>query len=232
MEAMVPMMDVRACGRPDSYGKSFNDKSMICAGYWTGVTDTCVGDSGGPLVCIDEKLQPHVAGIISWGKGCGRAHYPGVYTRVSYYLDWIKSVIRGDSPVEDIPDEINYTSPKKRKENKKQSKIVIGVIEKKDEPLIGLAGRSEDKKPLVFTALSSMDFSHLMPSNKEASTQTTTVSSSLEITVEPTTSILPDQAVDERLGVDFGGDFIDDSNDSIDPDLSEEARKYYTVPNS
>ena len=43
---------------------------MICAGYWTGVTDTCVGDSGGPLVCIDEKLQPHVAGIISWGKGC------------------------------------------------------------------------------------------------------------------------------------------------------------------
>ena len=202
---------------------------MICAGYWTGVTDTCVGDSGGPLVCIDEKLQPHVAGIISWGKGCGRAHYPGVYTRVSYYLDWIKSVIRGDSPVQDIPDEINYTSPKKRKENKKQSKIVIGVIEKKDEPLIGLAGRSEDKKPLIFTALSSMDFSHLMPSNKETSTQVTTSSSSLETMVEPTMTVLPDQAVDERLGVDFGGDFMDDSEN---PDLSEEARKYYTVPNS
>ena len=26
MEAMVPMMDVRACGRPDSYGQIFDDK--------------------------------------------------------------------------------------------------------------------------------------------------------------------------------------------------------------
>jgi len=93
MEAIVPMMDVRACGRPDSYGQIFDDKTMLCAGYWVGKTDTCVGDSGGPLVCIDSDLQPHVAGIISWGKGCAKAQYPGIYTRVGYYVDWIRSII-------------------------------------------------------------------------------------------------------------------------------------------
>ena len=66
---------------------------MLCAGYWVGKTDTCVGDSGGPLVCIDSDLQPHVAGIISWGKGCAKAQYPGIYTRVGYYVDWIRSII-------------------------------------------------------------------------------------------------------------------------------------------
>ena len=88
------MMDVRACGRPDSYGQIFDDKTMLCAGYWVGKTDTCVGDSGGPLVCIDSDLQPHVAGIISWGKGCAKAQYPGIYTRVGYYVDWIRSIIK------------------------------------------------------------------------------------------------------------------------------------------
>ena len=71
---------------------------MICAGYWVGKTDTCVGDSGGPLVCIDSELQPHVAGIISWGKGCGNAQHPGVYTRVGHYMDWIRESMSSTNP--------------------------------------------------------------------------------------------------------------------------------------
>lgn len=45
------------------------------------------GDSGGILI-NSAKEQ---VGIVSWGVGCGGANYPGVYTNVVQYLDWIKA---------------------------------------------------------------------------------------------------------------------------------------------
>lgn len=59
--------------------------SMLCAGDMTeGGVDACQGDSGGPLVC-----NSMLTGIVSWGNKCGLAGYPGVYTNVSQYSDWI-----------------------------------------------------------------------------------------------------------------------------------------------
>lgn len=46
------------------------------------------GDSGGPVVEI-YRNRPIVHGIVSWGRGCGLATHPGVYTRVSRFLQWI-----------------------------------------------------------------------------------------------------------------------------------------------
>ncbi|XP_076295409.1 trypsin-1 [Lasioglossum baleicum] len=57
----------------------------ICAGFDAGGKDSCQGDSGGPLV-VDGRL----AGVVSWGKGCGTAKFPGVYTDVAYYRQWIR----------------------------------------------------------------------------------------------------------------------------------------------
>ncbi|XP_038114133.1 venom serine protease 34 [Culex quinquefasciatus] len=53
--------------------------------------DTCQGDSGGPLFFTDpENEQFYVVGVVSYGYGCA-THKPAVYTRVSAYLDWIKT---------------------------------------------------------------------------------------------------------------------------------------------
>jgi secreted trypsin-like serine protease len=52
--------------------------------------DACYGDSGGPLY-NSETLQ--LLGIISWGKGCGFKGWPGVYTNVTYFYDWIMKIM-------------------------------------------------------------------------------------------------------------------------------------------
>ena len=71
------------------------DATMICASD-TG-KDSCYGDSGGPLLIVgDEDIQ---VGIISAGQGCARDEFPGVYTRVSPYLEWIKEVICNNTQV-------------------------------------------------------------------------------------------------------------------------------------
>ncbi|XP_038216248.1 trypsin, alkaline C-like [Zerene cesonia] len=64
--------------------------SMFCAGRIDvdGI-DGCFGDSGGPLF-----YKGVVTGLVSFGYTCGNRYYPGVYTKISYYIDWIVNVIR------------------------------------------------------------------------------------------------------------------------------------------
>jgi secreted trypsin-like serine protease len=62
--------------------------------------DTCQGDSGGPLLYYSyDYNQWMIAGITSYGCGCGLSNYAGVYTRVSMYIDWIKSTVGKDGVV-------------------------------------------------------------------------------------------------------------------------------------
>ncbi|NWU96699.1 OVCH2 protein, partial [Upupa epops] len=69
---------------------------MICAGFpLEEGKDSCTGDSGGPLVCPSEDNSGFYTlhGITSWGLGCGRKSYPGVYTNVGGFVDWIKQSV-------------------------------------------------------------------------------------------------------------------------------------------
>ena len=71
----------------------------MCGGYSEGGKDACQGDSGGPLYCRDnggEEDSWYLGGVISHGKGCARASEAGVYTKTSYYLDWVYSIISGE----------------------------------------------------------------------------------------------------------------------------------------
>jgi len=64
-------------------------ENMICAAIPAGGKDSCQGDSGGPLFTPrNEKL----VGVVSWGVGCALAQFPGVYARVSLYVDFIASI--------------------------------------------------------------------------------------------------------------------------------------------
>ena len=52
--------------------------------------DACYGDSGGPLLLLGEDYkEDNLIAIVSWGRGCADPNFPGVYTRVSYFYDWI-----------------------------------------------------------------------------------------------------------------------------------------------
>lgn len=84
--AQVPVVSDSEC-RSDY--DVYDQKTMVCAGYREGGIDACQGDSGGPLVVGDTLI-----GIVSFGDGCGKAGKPGVYTRVSEYVEDIEAQAR------------------------------------------------------------------------------------------------------------------------------------------
>ncbi|XP_035164800.1 transmembrane protease serine 12 isoform X2 [Oxyura jamaicensis] len=90
-EAQVEIIPYSECNSSDAYGGMINN-NMICAGSPSGGIDSCQGDSGGPLACYhpsDNKF--YLLGVTSFGLGCGRQRYPGIYVRVPHYRRWINS---------------------------------------------------------------------------------------------------------------------------------------------
>ena len=61
-------------------------EDMVCAGVRAGGRDSCQGDSGGPLVTSDSGLNSGaatLAGVVSWGFGCGEEDSLGIYAEVN-----------------------------------------------------------------------------------------------------------------------------------------------------
>ncbi|MFF0820328.1 S1 family peptidase [Micromonospora haikouensis] len=89
LKATVPFVSDSVCST--NYGGDIIPAEEICAGYASGGTDTCQGDSGGPMFRRDATNAWIQVGIVSWGEGCARPNYPGVYTQVSYFASAIAS---------------------------------------------------------------------------------------------------------------------------------------------
>ena len=92
-EVQVPLYDREKCNT--AYSGGITDV-MLCAGFEQGGKDSCQGDSGGPLV-IKKNDEWYQAGVVSFGEGCASPDFPGVYARVSKFIDWIKQKKAGVS---------------------------------------------------------------------------------------------------------------------------------------
>ncbi|CAM5076851.1 unnamed protein product [Natator depressus] len=90
-EAEVPLITNEKCQQQmPEYSITEN---MMCAGYDEGGIDSCQGDSGGSLMSQDNNRW-FLAGVTSFGYQCALPQRPGVYVRVTQFVDWIKQFIR------------------------------------------------------------------------------------------------------------------------------------------
>lgn len=62
--------------------------ALPVASYWI-LFLSLQGDAGGPLACKEPSGKWFLAGITSWGYGCARPYFPGVYTKVTAVQGWI-----------------------------------------------------------------------------------------------------------------------------------------------
>jgi len=86
----IPIVSNETCQQSYPNGITSN---MMCAGREEGGRDSCQGDSGGPLMVRGSGQDWRQAGVVSFGIGCARPNFYGVYTRISQYLFWIDSQI-------------------------------------------------------------------------------------------------------------------------------------------
>lgn len=96
----VPVIDNKPC--EDLYKKMEYvapgrfDKRVMCAGFLEGGKDSCQGDSGGPMVLPifeNGRFPIYQIGVVAYGNGCARKDSPGVYSRVTSFIDWIQQQI-------------------------------------------------------------------------------------------------------------------------------------------
>lgn len=94
LKTMVPLRTNAVCDNAFSNQSIVMANSQLCAGGEDGI-DTCSGDSGGPLMYAGPDNVWKIYGIVSFGtSACGMKDFPAIYTKVSYYLDWINQNIQ------------------------------------------------------------------------------------------------------------------------------------------
>lgn len=97
----LPVVPNEKCARAYSaYKNQVIDHKVLCAGFDEGGTDACQGDSGGPLmqpIFNGSYSNFYQIGVVSYGKKCAEPGFPGVYSRITYFVPWIEEKVIGRS---------------------------------------------------------------------------------------------------------------------------------------
>ncbi|KAL1115929.1 hypothetical protein AAG570_005424, partial [Ranatra chinensis] len=92
LEVQVPVMSNDDCRRAYNKKGALLTSRQMCAGYARGGKDACQGDSGGPLMWPNKGTY-YLIGVVSFGFRCAEPGFPGIYSRVTEYVDWISKKI-------------------------------------------------------------------------------------------------------------------------------------------
>ncbi|XP_069687959.1 venom protease-like [Periplaneta americana] len=89
LQLQLPVVSENECKNAFKTFKTAHiDNRVLCAGFMKGGKDACQGDSGGPLMWPKGETF-YLIGVVSYGFKCAEPGYPGVYTKVPVFLDWI-----------------------------------------------------------------------------------------------------------------------------------------------
>ncbi|EZA47437.1 hypothetical protein DMN91_005410 [Ooceraea biroi] len=93
LQTQMPVRTEQDCKQAfRNFKSTIIDNRVLCAGYTQGGKDSCQGDSGGPLMTPDPRTRKfYVVGVVSFGFKCAEPGFPGVYTKVTAFLDFITS---------------------------------------------------------------------------------------------------------------------------------------------
>ncbi|KAL0132163.1 hypothetical protein PUN28_000143 [Cardiocondyla obscurior] len=94
LQTQLPVQPQETCKHAfRNFPSTVIDDRVLCAGYARGGKDACQGDSGGPLMSPNPQNQRmyYIIGVVSYGFKCAEPGFPGVYSRVTSFLDFITS---------------------------------------------------------------------------------------------------------------------------------------------
>lgn len=133
----VPVVSSRVCRKAYESIVTVDEEVHVCAGYSEGNCDACQGDSGGPLMQYDRKGRPVIVGLTSFGEGCARPRFPGVYTRTNIFRKLlsdidnvsftyeVETVFTSPSP---SPDLLSPPSPTDSTSSSERIIVIIAII--------------------------------------------------------------------------------------------------------
>lgn len=137
------------CGR---YGENFDAAVEICAGVPGGGVDSCQGDSGSPLV-IDVAGVPVLGGLTSVGFECGRADFPGIFTRVTTFIPWLQQYLPAVVTSPGVPRDVSVEAIAGERLVVTWTPALVGPMPLAYQAVAQPGGRSCSTDPLMSTCV-------------------------------------------------------------------------------